>query len=205
MEINKLAPYNPVKQDLKDDVVRHVTFGDLPFNYGAFPQTWEDPNIKNTIIGHAVGGDNDPLDVIELSETPIKMGKVSIVKILGCIPLIDSQEVDWKILVIDVNSPLAEQMNDVTDIEEERLSAITYWLRMYKTSDGKPQNVIALEGRAQNRDYCLNIIEENHERWKWLMKNGAKNIWTGDVNEIPSDQSDRDTVILEQTPVRDEL
>ena len=33
------------------------------FNYGAFPQTWEDPNIKNN---EGYGGDNDPLDVIEI-------------------------------------------------------------------------------------------------------------------------------------------
>ena len=32
-------------------------------------------------------------------------------KILGTVALIDEGETDWKILCIDVNDPMAEQMN----------------------------------------------------------------------------------------------
>lgn len=38
-------------------------------------------------------------------------GEVKQVKILGTVALIDEGETDWKILCIDVNDPLAEQMN----------------------------------------------------------------------------------------------
>ena len=34
------------------------------FNYGMFPRTWEDPEHINPDAG--VGGDNDPLDVVEI-------------------------------------------------------------------------------------------------------------------------------------------
>jgi hypothetical protein len=34
---------NPIKQDVKHGVLREYKWGDMMFNYGAFPQTWEDP------------------------------------------------------------------------------------------------------------------------------------------------------------------
>ena len=37
--------YNPIIQDIKDGKLRYYQYGDMLFNYGAFPQTWEDPNI----------------------------------------------------------------------------------------------------------------------------------------------------------------
>ena len=47
--------------------------GDIFFNYGCFPQTWEDP----TFIHHDAGGcrgDNDPLDVCEIGARIIQPG-----------------------------------------------------------------------------------------------------------------------------------
>jgi len=32
------------------------------------------------------------------------------VKVLGCIGLIDEGETDWKLVAIDINDPLAEQL-----------------------------------------------------------------------------------------------
>jgi inorganic pyrophosphatase len=36
----------------------------MMFNYGAFPQTWEDPSHISQDTGKK--GDNDPLDVVEI-------------------------------------------------------------------------------------------------------------------------------------------
>lgn len=44
-------------------------------NYGCLPQTWEDPGFVNPDTGF--GGDNDPVDVIEISGTAKPMGEVS--------------------------------------------------------------------------------------------------------------------------------
>ena len=42
MEVATGEQYNPIKQDTKNGLVR--SYGVFPlFNYGAFPQTWEDP------------------------------------------------------------------------------------------------------------------------------------------------------------------
>ena len=60
MEIATKEPNNPIKQDVKKGALRNFTYGDLPFNYGALPQTWENPNKAHVLTGKP--GDNDPID-----------------------------------------------------------------------------------------------------------------------------------------------
>lgn len=46
MEISTKEEYNPITQDSKNNKPRHYA-GPIYWNYGCFPQTWEDPNEKN--------------------------------------------------------------------------------------------------------------------------------------------------------------
>jgi inorganic pyrophosphatase len=50
------------------------------------PQTWENSLIQND---KGYYGDNDPLDIVELSEAEIGTGEVRRVKVLGSLELID--------------------------------------------------------------------------------------------------------------------
>jgi inorganic pyrophosphatase len=71
------------------------------------------------------------------------------VKVLGTICLLDGGETDWKIIVIDVTDPLADKMNDITDVEEHMpglLDATRDWFSIYKMPDGKPVNGFAMSG-----------------------------------------------------------
>ena len=86
------------------------------WNYGAFPQTWEDPNAKHPETG--ANGDDDPLDVCEIGEAVGYTGQVKQVKVLGIMALLDEGETDWKVLVVDVNDPLAPRLNDVEGYRE---------------------------------------------------------------------------------------
>ena len=52
----------------------------MMFNYGAFPQTWEDPNEVSPHTLHK--GDNDPIDAIELGGRSWPTG--SIVEVRRC-------------------------------------------------------------------------------------------------------------------------
>jgi inorganic pyrophosphatase len=70
------------------------------FNYGCFPQTWENPWRHSKRI--AAVGDGDPLDAVELGwlgggTGPLQIGTVASVRVLGCLALIDEGEVDWKV------------------------------------------------------------------------------------------------------------
>ena len=56
-------------------IVSFVQFkkGDIFFNYGCFPQTWEDPTFVHP-DAEGCRGDNDPLDVCEIGARIVKCG-----------------------------------------------------------------------------------------------------------------------------------
>ena len=84
------------------------------WNYGAFPQTWENPNHIDADT--KAGGDKDPLDVCEIGERIAHSGEVKQVKVLGVFGLLDQGETDWKVLAIDVRDPLAKSLNGQTHL-----------------------------------------------------------------------------------------
>ena len=106
---------NPIKQDTKKGKLRFYPYN-INWNYGFLPQTWEDPNEKNDDCG-GVCGDNDPVDVVEISSTKLEMGGVYPVKCVGVYAMIDDGELDWKVIAINEADPLAEKINDVEDVE----------------------------------------------------------------------------------------
>ncbi|XP_034938097.1 inorganic pyrophosphatase [Chelonus insularis] len=175
MEINLKEQLNPIKQDVKKGKLRFVPncfpHHGYIWNYGAIPQTWENPEVLDEATGFK--GDNDPIDVLEIGYRVAKRGEVLKVKVLGTVALIDEGETDWKIIVINVDDPLAEQMNDIGDVEKHYpglLKATIEWFKIYKIPDGKPENQFAFNGEAKPRDFALHIIEEVHEHWKNLIK-----------------------------------
>ncbi|ORX52110.1 pyrophosphatase-domain-containing protein [Piromyces finnis] len=173
-EISKEDYFNPIKQDTKKGKLRFVRncfpHHGYIWNYGAFPQTWEDPTQQHPDT--KARGDNDPLDVIEIGERVAKCGEVKQVKVLGIMALLDEGETDWKVIVIDVNDPLAPKLNDVEDVEKHLpglLKATNEWFRIYKIPDGKPENEFAFNGEAKNKAYATEVIAETHEAWKRLI------------------------------------
>lgn len=114
---------NPIKQDVKKGALRFVNnifpHHGYIWNYGAIPQTWEDPREfpHDKEIQPATKGDNDPVDVCEIGHRVHSRGSVVEVKVLGTLALIDEGETDWKLIAIDVNDPLASKLNDINDVE----------------------------------------------------------------------------------------
>ncbi|KIO26550.1 hypothetical protein M407DRAFT_243668 [Tulasnella calospora MUT 4182] len=176
MEISKEEPFNPIKQDIKKGKLRFVRncfpHHGYIWNYGAFPQTWEDPTVQHAET--KAKGDNDPLDVCEIGEAVGYPGQVKQVKVLGIMALLDEGETDWKVIVVDVTDPLASKLNDVEDVERHLpglIRATNEWFRIYKIPDGKPENVFAFSGEAKNKKYATEIIHECHEAWRRLVAN----------------------------------
>ncbi|KAJ1834814.1 Inorganic pyrophosphatase [Coemansia sp. RSA 2706] len=205
MEISKEDALNPIKQDTKKGKLRYVRNA-FPhhgyiWNYGALPQTWEDPNQTNTDTKCV--GDNDPIDVCEIGEDIGYTGQVKQVKILGVMALIDEGETDWKVLAIDVNDPLAAKMKDVGDIERYMpglLHATNEWFRIYKIPDGKPENKFAFGGEAKKKDYALDVIKETAEAWSDLTagksaagKIALANTQCNDANTVSAAEADKIT------------
>ncbi|KAI1115142.1 inorganic pyrophosphatase [Nemania sp. NC0429] len=174
LEISKDELLNPIKQDVKKGKLRFVRncfpHKGYLWNYGAFPQTWEDPNSIHPET--KAKGDNDPLDVCEIGELVGYPGQVKQVKVLGVMALLDEEETDWKVIVVDVKDPLAPKLNDVEDVERHLpglLRATNEWFRIYKIPDGKPENQFAFTGECKNKSYAMDVIHECAEAWEKLI------------------------------------
>jgi len=162
---------NPIKQDEKKGVLREFKKGDIFFNYGCLPRTWEDPTFIHP-DAEGCRGDNDPVDVCEIGLKVVKPGDVRPVKVLGILCMIDEGEADWKVVTIDAEDKWAPFLNDIDDVDRllpGTLEAIREWFRTYKIPDGKPPNVFGLNERFMNKTYALEIIKECNHAWKELI------------------------------------
>ncbi|OMO57475.1 Inorganic pyrophosphatase [Corchorus olitorius] len=180
MEVATDELYTPIKQDTKKGKLRYYPYT-INWNYGLFPQTWEDPSFSNPEIEGAYG-DNDPVDVVEIGERQRKIGQILKVKPLAALAMIDEGELDWKIVAISLDDPRAPLVNDVDDVEKHfpgTLLAIRDWFRDYKIPDGKPANKFALGNKAANKDYALKVINETNDSWAKLVK---RSIPAGDLS-----------------------
>lgn len=170
LEISKEDEYNPIKQDIKKGKLRYISYGNYPFHYGAFPQTWEDPNHVFPGLGYP--GDNDPLDVCEIGSGEFVTGQIVPVKVLGCLAMIDDDETDWKVITISSQDPLFDAINDIDDVDKHmpgKLDQIREWFRLYKTSEGKPPNKFGMDEQYQDRKYAEALIEDTNKLWKNLV------------------------------------
>ena len=163
MEVATKEASNPIAQDIKKGKLRDY-HGPIFWNYGCLPQTWEDPNIEHPVV--KCKGDNDPVDVVEIGAKAIPSGTVCTVKVLGVLAMIDDGELDWKVIAINTEDPLAAKLNDIEDVDKHcpgTVSGIREWFRWYKTPDDKPLNAFGFDEKALNKKAALDVIHETHE------------------------------------------
>ncbi|KAG7262375.1 hypothetical protein CRUP_002413 [Coryphaenoides rupestris] len=190
MEITKSSALNPITQDVKKGKLRYVAnvfpHKGYIWNYGAIPQTWEDPSHKDPDTGCV--GDNDPIDVCEIGTKVYSRGEVIKVKVLGILAMIDEGETDWKVIVINVDDPEASELNDISDVKRLKpgyLDATVDWFRRYKVPDGKPENQFAFNGEFKDKDFAINTIKSTNTSWKALISGQS----------VPGDVSCKNTTV----------
>ncbi|XP_042622802.1 inorganic pyrophosphatase-like isoform X1 [Cyprinus carpio] len=174
MEIATKEPLNPIKQDVKKGKLRYVAnifpHKGYIWNYGALPQTWEDPS--HTDEETKCCGDNDPIDVCEIGSKVCATGQVIQVKVLGILALIDEGETDWKVIAINIEDPDASSLNSIEDVRKIKpghLEATVDWFKRYKVPDGKPENRFAFNGQFKDKDFAIEVIKATHIFWKALV------------------------------------
>lgn len=87
--------------------------------------------------------------------------------------MIDEGEADWKIVSIDINDPMAKNLNDISDVDKFMpgfLNATRDWYKFYKVPAGKPVNHFAENGKFFDKNFALEIINHDHDSWKKLLK-----------------------------------
>jgi len=176
MEVATKEENNPIAQDIKKGNLRDY-HGPIFWNYGCLPQTWEDPNAEHPEL--KVFGDDDPIDVVEIGSATLAMGSVKEVKPLGVIAMIDDGELDWKVLAVAVDDPLAEEYNDIDDVPDAVKDGVREWFRWYKTPDDKPLNGFGFDEKFLNKKETIEVIDETHEAWQKLKdgKTEAGKLW----------------------------
>ncbi|XP_061055185.1 inorganic pyrophosphatase 2, mitochondrial-like [Eubalaena glacialis] len=174
MEIATEESLNPIKQDVKDGKLPYVAnifpHKGYIWNYGALPQTWEEPHRKDKSTDCC--GDNNPIDVCEIGSKVLSHGDVVHVKIPGILALIDQGETDWKLIAINVNDPEASKFHDIEDVKKYKpgyLEATLNWFRFYKIPEGKLENQFAFNGEFKNKAFALKVIKSTHECCKALL------------------------------------
>lgn len=97
------------------------------------------------------------------------------VKPFGILALIDDGETDWKVLAIDAADPKAKEINSVEDAKKAfpgTIEDVTDWFKMYKTAEGKGENLYAFNGEAKDLAYTMKVVHETHDSYLQL-KSGA--------------------------------
>jgi inorganic pyrophosphatase len=89
---------------------------------------------------------------------------------------LQDETTDWKVIVIDINDPLAALVNSVEDLEQYRpglAQSMHDWFIYYKVLRGKGLNTIvggAYVNAAEMQDY----VAESHEYWRKLLTGETK-------------------------------
>ena len=175
METTKEAENNPMMQDTKKGALRFYNYGVTFFNYGLFPQTWDDPNVKDEAAKTV--GDNDPLDVIELGGPARPMGTIlSTAKVIGNLRMLDSGETDDKVIVVDAADPQMASINSVGDLQRAKpglVERLVDWLTNYKAVAKLTKlNAFASKDPESQADAVKRVMQ-SHEHWKALVADGS--------------------------------
>lgn len=164
MEMMKNIKHNPIKQDMKKGKTRYFKYGPIPFTYGFMPQTWENPKQLDKRTGKK--GDDDPLDLIEISDKIFTHGGITKVKVLGVLYMIDEGETDWKIIVVSNRNPQFDKINSLKDVSIKKLDMIKKWFENYK----KYKGVSVIIGDYLDKTIAEEIIEHTHASFLEIKK-----------------------------------
>lgn len=140
---NELIKYEICKQTGYLKVDRPQRYSSLPMTlYGFVPQTYSAEKVAALSIKSGkstMRGDGDPLDICVLSELPIQRSDIIMdVRILGGLKLIDTNEVDDKIIAVLNCDTFFDGINDISQINPTTLNRIKHYFLSYKTLPGEP-------------------------------------------------------------------
>ncbi|MEN2498265.1 MAG: inorganic pyrophosphatase [Marteilia pararefringens] len=197
-EISLKKDHNPIVQDIKNGKPRFIKdtneFIGYPLNYGAMPRTFESKNHNPLIELYGdlndeeakLFGDEDPLDCVDISKDLIyDTGSIIQLKILGCLPMIDDGELDFKVIGISVESKEADHLNSLDDVEKSRpgfLKSIHDFYRDYK----KPDNVVTFfrDGTLIEKEMTLRIIKSLESQYEKEFGDSKKEHAVGDAADF---------------------
>lgn len=122
-----------------------------PANYGFIPLTY--------------AGDHDPIDVLVLCQEDIEPMSLVECYPIGVLKMIDSDEIDEKVIAIPFGDPSMTQYQDIKSLPHHLLTEISHFFEVYKSLEGKRTFILDIEGK----DEAIKVIQESIEEYKKFM------------------------------------
>ncbi|KAL1449143.1 hypothetical protein WDU94_000368 [Cyamophila willieti] len=197
---------NPIKHEMVNDEhpryvhLAHVTpHHGYIWNYGALPNTWENPSENEAHTGYK--GDGNPMDVVEIGDRVAKRGEILQVQCLGALALIVDGKIDYKIIAIDVKDPKAAKLHDIQDVEKYfpgRMKATVDWFEHHNVPAGMQKNQLAFNGQFKNREFANNVTQKSFFKWMLLSIKKVENPGISLTNTISGDDYAQGKISFEE-------
>lgn len=120
-----------------------------PANYGFIPRTYAD--------------DNDPLDVLVLCQEDIEPLSLVDCYPIGVIKMVDSDQIDEKIIAIPFGDPSLTQYKDIDELPAHLLTEMGHFFEVYKSLEGKKTYILDVEGAESAKQIIANSIAKYEE------------------------------------------
>lgn len=105
--------------------------------------------------------DNDPIDILVFTSYPTFPGCYTDARIIGGLDMIDSGEVDVKIIAVCNNDPRYEHVTSLEDLGPHILREVSHFFSTYKSLQGKQTPVLGwLDLKT-----TLRMLDESIERY----------------------------------------
>lgn len=122
-----------------------------PANYGFIPQSY--------------GDDNDPLDILILSQIDFNPLCIVNAKVVGVMQMIDQGEADDKIIAVAADDVSVNYVNDIDQLPPHFTKELRHFFEEYKTLESK--KVIVEE--FQNKEVAQKIVAQSFEDYRKLI------------------------------------
>lgn len=135
---------------LRLDRVLYSSFH-YPSNYGFIPQT--------------LGEDNDPLDIIVLSQIPIQPLCIVEAKVLGVMQMVDSGEPDDKIIAVTNTDMSVAHLNEIDELPPHYYKELRNFFEEYKKLENKTVNVDEFQDSQIAKEIIRTAIKKYHSEF----------------------------------------
>ena len=119
-----------------------------PADYGFIPRTyWED---------------DDPLDIIVLSNFSILPLTLVKARPIGVLRMIDEEQDDTKIIAVHSTDPRFDEWNNLRDVPKHTMKEMRHFFEIYKELQGVKVKVVEFK----NRDFAYRVIKKGIEMYR---------------------------------------
>lgn len=123
-----------------------------PANYGFIPKTYCD--------------DNDPLDILVLSQISVVPLCIVSAKVIGVMRMIDNGEHDDKIIAVAENDMSVSHINDISELPQHFINELQTFFEDYKKLENK---TVVIE-EFQNASLAKEVIKQSMLDYAELIK-----------------------------------